>query len=59
MVFVLIDSVDTKKVALVKGDSKIEIEERIKLKETESLVGSFTASEISALDSSSFAIIQG
>ncbi|GAI49798.1 unnamed protein product, partial [marine sediment metagenome] len=51
------DSENLSKLLLVKADDKEVAEERVKLKETERLVGSFTTAEISTLESSSFAII--
>jgi len=57
MLYVIVEGENVKRVMLVKGENKEEIESRINLKEGEVLVGTFITSELAALESSSFAVV--
>lgn len=59
MLYVIIDKEDKVKVLLVKARDRDEIDERLKLSPSQEVAGSFTTSEVQALDSSSFVIISG
>lgn len=59
MVFAILDSEKPDRIVLVKAGDKLDVEERLHLKETERIVGNFTTSEISVLDTSRFAVVAG
>lgn len=57
MVYVIAGGEIQGKVLLVKADNREDVEARVRLKEDEDIVGSLTNNELSALDTSSFAVI--
>lgn len=59
MLYVIIDKEKSDSVMLAKANSREELETRLQLKPTESIVGQFTTSETQTLDSAPFAVISG
>lgn len=58
MVFVIIDSANNMRVTLVKAQDETELLDRLKLLDSQSVVGMFTDSMIEALTISAFIVIQ-
>lgn len=57
MVYIIADKERPSKVLLVKAETREALDERIKLKDGEKVIGSLTTSEIRTLDSPSFGVV--
>lgn len=57
MVYLIGDSKDLKEIMLVKAKDDEEINERLKLRDNQDIIGRLTDGEVSTLDTCAFAVL--